>query len=358
MPAVPETPATAMPAAAPETLLDVRSLHVAVGARGGGALVEVVSDVSLQIAAGEIVGLVGESGSGKSMTAMSLLSLLPRQARTTGSARLAGKELLGLTQREMRRLRGEEISVIYQEPMTALDPLVPIGEQIAETIRAHRSVSRREAHVRAVSLLERVGIPDPERRAGEYPHELSGGMRQRVLIAIALSCDPSMLIADEPTTALDVTIQAQILELIQAMSREAGMAVLLISHNLGVVAQICRRVMVMYAGELVEEGLIDDVLFDPAHPYTSGLLQAMPLVREGSALPEPIPGRLPSPGATGHGCRFAPRCAHALPRCREQAQPLIEKTGRHGESRRVRCWRADELELPGVGAAAHARTLQ
>ena len=337
-----------MSASAPADLLDVTNLHVTLRAHGAREAIDAVSDVSFHLAPGDIVGLVGESGSGKTITAMSLLKLLPRHARTAGQARLRGRDLLDLDDAALRSVRGEKIGVVYQEPMTALDPVIRIGEQISETIRAHRSVSRRDARERTLTLLERVGIPDPKARYDFFPHQLSGGMQQRVVIAIALSCDPELLIADEPTTALDVTVQAQILELLQSMSRENTMSILLISHNLGVVAQICQRVIVLYAGEVVEDGPIDDVLFSPAHPYTAGLLAAVPLLTALGALPRPIPGRLPPPGSLPRGCRFAPRCPHAEERCRAERQVLAASV-RNGRPRSVRCRRSDELRLSGAG---------
>ena len=324
-----------------ETALELR--HLAVHLQTLEGEVQAVRDVSLTVAKGEIVGLVGESGSGKSVTALAVMGLLaPGLSRTTGSALLHGRDLVALPPAELGSLRGKDISMIFQEPMTALDPVFRIGDQIVETIRAHEVVSRRAALARTHEVLADVGIPDAVSRARAYPHQLSGGMRQRVMIAMALVSEPSVLIADEPTTALDVTVQAQILGLLTELSRDHGTAVVLITHDLGVIAETCSRVHTMYAGEIVEASGVDEALLDPKHPYTSGLIQAIPRSELRRQELYSIPGRVPPLSAMPAGCRFEPRCAHARPDCRApQEERLLG-------DRRVRCCRADELVLPGA----------
>lgn len=324
------------------TMLDVRDLSVTFWS--GTTPSPVVSDVSLSIEEGEIVGLVGESGSGKSVTGLALMGLHnPRVTEVHGSATLDGAQLINMPENRLRRLRGSSMSMIFQEPMTALDPVDTIGSQLTETIRTHMKVSRSTARDRAVDLLRRVGIGDAERRFAAYPFQLSGGMRQRVVFALALACRPRLIIADEPTTAVDVTIQAQLLRLLAELADEAGTAVLLITHDLGVVAEVCQRMYTMYAGRVVESGAVDDVLKAPRHPYTSGLLAAIPRPGlEGERLAT-IPGRVPVPGSIHEGCVFAPRCRFALPDCAEGEIPL-ERAGAGS----VRCIRADELQLEGA----------
>jgi oligopeptide/dipeptide ABC transporter ATP-binding protein len=300
-----------------------------------------VDGVSFAVEAGEIVGVVGESGSGKSVTSLSILGLVPRppgRIEKGSSVRFKGEELVGAPEARLRQVRGNEIAMIFQEPMTSLNPVYPVGEQIAEALRLHRKMGKREARARAVELLREVGIADPEERARAYPHQLSGGMRQRVMIAIALSCEPALLIADEPTTALDVTIQAQILELILALRERRGMGVLLITHDLGVVAEVCDRVVVMYGGEVVEQGSVEELFRDPRHPYTRGLLAAIPRLGKRVERLAAIPGTVPAPTAWPQGCRFHPRCAEALPRCADEAPPLVTL----GAGRSVRCWLEEE----------------
>ena len=305
--------------------------------------VQAVRDVSFTVAAGEIVGVVGESGSGKSVTALAIMGLLPPGlSRTSGSAVAGGRDLLALSPDQLVKVRGREISMIFQEPMTALDPLFRIGDQIIETIRAHQRVSRRAAADRAVRILEDVGIPDAAERVRAYPHQLSGGMRQRVMIAIAIVSEPTVLIADEPTTALDVTVQAQILGLLAELSREHGTAVVLITHDLGVVAETCTRVHTMYAGEIVEECRVDDALCEPKHPYTSGLIQGIPRAEKRRQALYSIPGRVPPLTGMPAGCRFGPRCEHAQESC-AAPQPLLQAGGRA-----VRCCRHAALALPGA----------
>jgi len=304
--------------------------------------VRAVRDVSFEVGRGEIVGLVGESGSGKSATALAMMGLLPREStRVSGSALVAGVDMLALSPRQLARTRGRAMGMIFQEPMTALDPLFRIGDQIAETVRAHQRVSWRAAAARAVEMLGEVGIPDPAERARAYPHQLSGGMRQRVMIAMALVSEPAVLIADEPTTALDVTVQAQILGLLRRLSRDHGTAVVLITHDLGVVAETCSRINVMYSGEIVEACGVDDALLTPKHPYTSALIQCIPRAGRHRQPLQSIPRRGPAAGAAIPGCRFEPRCAHAAEICRTP-QALLDLGGRA-----VRCIRHDRLVLPG-----------
>jgi oligopeptide/dipeptide ABC transporter ATP-binding protein len=300
-------------------LLTVRDLSIAFDtARGTLAAVE---GASLTIAPGEILGLVGESGSGKSATALAILRLLGAGGGrvTAGSIGFAGRDLLALDEEAMRRVRGAEIAMIFQEPMTSLNPLRTIGAQIAEPLLAHGLTDRREAERRMLAMLARVGIPDPPARARAYPHELSGGMRQRAMIAMALICGPKLLIADEPTTALDVTIQAQILELIADLRRELDMAVLLITHDLGIVAEFADRAAVMYAGRIVETAPVNALFAAPLHPYTRGLLRSMPDVEDDVAQLSAIAGSVPQLGAMPRGCRFHPRCAEAHAPCGESA---------------------------------------
>ncbi|GBD46827.1 ABC transporter ATP-binding protein [Methylopila sp. Yamaguchi] len=313
-----------------------------------------VRNLSFAIAPGEALAIVGESGCGKSLTALSLLGLLPKPGRVLGgSIRVEGEEIVGRTGEALRRLRGDRIAMIFQEPMTALNPVLTVGKQIVEAVRAHRAVSRAEARERAVALLERVRIPDAGRRLDEFPHRLSGGMRQRVMIAMALACDPAVLVADEPTTALDVTIQAQILDLIDDLRRERGMAVALITHDLGVVARHAERTLVMYAGAKVEERPTAELFADPRHPYTRGLIAARPGGRLSARrrLTE-IPGRVPALDEMPAGCAFAPRCDLADDACRA-APPPLEAAGAHGL---VACLKARSVErapAPRAKVAVH-----
>jgi oligopeptide/dipeptide ABC transporter ATP-binding protein len=309
-------------------ILEVEDLSVSFATDGG--VVRAVTGVSFALAAGEILAIVGESGSGKSVTAQTLIGLT-RAPNTTisGSVRFGGLELNSLDDEGLRSVRGERIAMIFQDPMTSLNPVYRVGDQLIEMIRAHRKVSKAAARDRAVELLRSVGIPNPERRVHDYPHEFSGGMRQRVMIAMALSLDPDVLIADEPTTALDVTVQAQILRLLEQLNRERGLAVVLITHDLGVVAEIADRVAVMYAGQIVEEATLEELFYDPQHPYTWGLLGS--LTRLDEAQPKrlaQIAGQPPSLLDPPRGCRFAPRCPHEFDKCAEPP-PL---------SNRNRCW--------------------
>ncbi|MBI3081226.1 MAG: ABC transporter ATP-binding protein [candidate division NC10 bacterium] len=297
-----------------------------------------VDGVSLRIAQGETLGVVGESGCGKTVTALSILRLVPDPPGRIVGGRVTfeGTELLGLDPERMRKMRGSAISMIFQEPMTSLNPVFTVGDQIAEGVRLHQKLSRRAAWDRAVEMLRLVQIPDPDRRAREYPHQLSGGMRQRVMIAMALSCGPRLLIADEPTTALDVTIQAQILELLVRLKEELGMAVMLITHDLGVIADTAQRVVVMYAGRVVEEAPVRDLFANPRHPYTQGLLASIPTLEKGVGgrkRLQAIPGLVPSLLDLPPGCRFSDRCPLAVPECRVAEPELRQVTPQH----RARC---------------------
>jgi oligopeptide/dipeptide ABC transporter ATP-binding protein len=314
------------------SLLEVESLTVELG-RPGSAL-RPVEDVSLAVAPSEVVGLVGESGCGKSMTALSIMRLVPPQARLLGRVLFAGRDLLPLDERDMRRLRGAEIAMVFQEPMTSLDPVFTIGRQLVEAIRAHRSMGRAEARDRAAHMLDRVGLAGARARMSAYPHELSGGMRQRVMIAMALLLGPRLLIADEPTTALDVTVQAQVLDLIAELQDELRMSVLLITHDLAVVGEMASRIAIMYAGEIVEV-VTSDQLFDaPLHPYTQALLRSRPAAGERGAPLHVIGGRVPDLGDMPRGCRFAPRCRSAIDRCWAERPPLVASEG----GRLLRCF--------------------
>ncbi|HEY2514463.1 MAG TPA: ABC transporter ATP-binding protein [Polyangiaceae bacterium] len=332
-------------------LLSVRDLvtSFATGFGTGRRAVRAVDGVSFDVAEGTTVGLVGESGCGKSVTSLSILRLVPDPPGRieSGAITFRGRDLLALPEREMRAVRGDQISMIFQEPMTSLNPVYTVGSQIVEAIRLHRKVSRGEAHERAVHMLRQVGIPSPEESARSYPHELSGGMRQRVMIAMALSCDPSLLIADEPTTALDVTIQAQILELLRRLQSELGMSVLLITHDLGIVAEYARHVLVMYAGKIVESAPVVDLFGRPRHPYTLGLLESAPRAGarfrargERVRLPT-IEGMVPDLAHLPPGCRFQDRCPMAIDRCRAEEPELLPMPGESG--RLSRCWRAEEV---------------
>jgi len=302
--------------AANEPLLEVRNLRTSFFS-GDGA-VHAVDNISFHVRRGEAVALVGESGCGKSVTAMSIMRLVAPPGRITGgSIRFKGRDLAALSEREMRNVRGNDVAMVFQEPMTSLNPVIRVGSQVAEAIRIHRKVSRKEAWKQAGEMLDLVSIPDPVKRLDDYPHQLSGGMRQRVMIAMALSCDPELLIADEPTTALDVTIQAQIMELLASLQKRLGLAVLLITHDLGVVAEFCERVIVMYTGRIVEEAPVGQLFAAAAHPYTRGLLKSLPSVTgtgPGQRLPT-IAGMVPSLTALPKGCKFNPRCPDVMEIC-------------------------------------------
>ena len=323
-----------MDSAIPASLLEVRGLRTHFYTDEG--IAPAVDGIDLDILPGQTLGLVGESGCGKSVTGLSLLRLVAPPGRIVGGEiRMRGQNLLDLSAKEMRKLRGEQIAMIFQEPMTSLDPLYPVRDPLLETLRIHRKMSKREARAKAIELLTSVGITDAERRVDSYPHELSGGMRQRVMIASAIACDPSVLIADEPTTALDVTVQAQILALLRRLQAENGMAILLITHNLGIVAENCHQVAVMYAGKIVERGPMRMLFRNPRHPYTQGLLRAVPRLDHPVKQPLPtIPGSVPNLLHLPSGCRFRSRCAWAQAKCAEEEPPLQEVEGGHTAA----CW--------------------
>ncbi|WEJ57071.1 ABC transporter ATP-binding protein [Devosia sp. FJ2-5-3] len=317
---------------------------------GEGQTVRAVDGVSFTVKAGETLAIVGESGSGKSVTSLSIMRLLPKKIGqiSRGEIRLRGKDLAKLTDREMRAIRGNDIGMIFQEPMTSLNPVHTIGQQIAEVVIEHEKVSKAEANKRAIEMLQIVGIPEPARRATQFPHEMSGGMRQRAMIAMALACEPSVLIADEPTTALDVTIQAQILDLMRNLQERLGMAIVFITHDLGVVAEMAQRVVVMYAGQVVETGTVEEIFSQPLMPYTAGLMQSIPRMgAEEKTRLQAIPGYVPLLTKLPSGCRFRTRCAYAEERCAAAEPPLEEIEG----GRSVRCIRWKELNLPTRASA-------
>ncbi|HET9577826.1 MAG TPA: ABC transporter ATP-binding protein [Usitatibacter sp.] len=316
-------------------LLDVRGLRTSFATDAG--VVHAVDDVSFTLEAGRTLGLVGESGCGKSVTALSIMGLIARpRGEVHGEVLFEGRDLLRLAPQEMRDVRGDRISMIFQEPMTSLNPAFSIGEQIVEGILRHRAVGRKEAREQAIEMLRRVRIPSPERRFDDYPHKLSGGMRQRAMIAMALALKPRLLIADEPTTALDVTIQAQILELMRMLRDETGTAIILITHDLGVVAELAQEVAVMYAGRIVEKAAVAQVFDTPQHPYTIGLLGSIPKLHlEQDALPA-IEGQVPNPLAMPAGCRFSPRCPFVTARCRKEDPPLLHVV----PGQEAACWYA------------------
>jgi oligopeptide/dipeptide ABC transporter ATP-binding protein len=334
-------------------LLDIRDLHTEF--RTGAGVVPAVDGISYTVEPGETVAIVGESGSGKTAGALSILRLIPDPPGriTQGEILFAGRDLLRLSDEEIRQIRGGEIGMIFQEPMTSLNPVLTIGRQITETIEQHRGMDRTAAQKRAVELLGMVGIADPTRRLKQYPHQLSGGMRQRVMIAIALACDPKLIIADEPTTALDVTIQAQILELMKQLTHRLDVALIIITHNLGVVARYANRVNVMYAGRIVESGPAAQIYRDPRHPYTMALLRSVPrLDRPRQARLDPVDGQPPDLTRLDAGCSFRPRCRFAIEAC-ARARPPLQPAG--NEAHLAACFRSNEI---AIEPAAQARQLQ
>src|SRR5438105_7054447 len=311
-------------------LLEVNNLQTHFPTRAG--LVRAVDGVSFYVDRGELLGVVGESGCGKSITALSVMRLISAPGRIVGGEIIFdGKNLLALSDERMRAIRGDDIAMIFQDPMTSLNPVYTVGEQIAEALRLHRKLSRKQAREATIEAMKEVSIPDPVRRVDDYPHQLSGGMRQRVMIAMALACDPKLLIADEPTTALDVTIQAQILELLNELRRTRELGVLLITHDLGVVAEVADRVAVMYTGRIVEESPVEELFARPKHPYTEGLLRSVPKLTEAEVKKierlQTIEGTVPKPTNLPAGCHFAPRCPHRMPRCTEGDIPLYQLDG-------------------------------
>ncbi len=327
--------ATDAPVAADTALLRVD--HLSIGFKTDKGLLRAVDDMSYQIRPGKTLGLVGESGCGKSTTALALMGLLPSSATVTGAAHFLDKDLFTQNEAQWRRVRGDRIAMIFQEPMTALNPVIPIGEQIGETLLLHQGLAPKVARERAIDMLDEVGIPSARTRADAYPHQLSGGMRQRAMIAMALACRPSLLIADEPTTALDVTIQAQILELMLELQDRIGMAIQFISHNLGVVSELADDIIVMYAGRIVERAPAARLFDQPRHPYSVGLIQTLPnLARRQARLPV-ITGGMPNLAVPAPGCRFADRCPRVVTQCREHVPPLVSMGPNHD----VACFRAD-----------------
>jgi peptide/nickel transport system ATP-binding protein len=306
-----------------DSILSVRELRAGFFTSRGE--VKAVNGVSLEVPAGKIVGIVGESGCGKSMTARSIMGLVKYPGRITGgSIKLCGRELTGLSERELSRVRGGEAAMIFQEPMTSLNPVIPVGKQVEEALLLHNKISRSEAREKTLEMFEKVGIPEPEKRLAAYPHQLSGGLRQRVMIAMAMVCRPKLLIADEPTTALDVTVEAQILRLMRGLRDETGMGMILISHDLGVVAEVCDYVYVMYAGRIVEQADVFELFDRPEHPYTGGLLRSVAALGKGGPVLDTIPGSVPNLLRAPEGCAFAPRCGEKCPACGKGVPELRE----------------------------------
>ena len=320
-------------------LLEIKHLNVVFS--NGGRSVEAISDLSLSLGRRETLGIVGESGSGKSVTSLATMRLLPKAtAHVKGQILFEGRDLLQLPEREMQQIRGNKIAMIFQEPMTSLNPIHPVGKQIAESVLLHSKATKKEAMARALQLLELCGIPDPEQRMKEYPHQLSGGMRQRVMIAMALACDPELLIADEPTTALDVTIQAQILQLMKDLKKDRDMSIIMITHDLGIVYDFCDRVVVVYTGEVVESAPVKALFQEPLHPYTEGLIGALPRLGRPTERLEAIEGMVPDAGEMPQGCHFHPRCKYATDRCRREHPPLTTLP----DGRQVRCFRGEDRD--------------
>ncbi|PYZ97378.1 peptide ABC transporter ATP-binding protein [Alteribacter lacisalsi] len=339
-------------------VLDINNLEVSF--KSDGKEVKVVNGISFSIGAGETVGVVGESGCGKSVTSLSIMRLIPSPpGRISGGEILyKGENLLDKKEREMRKIRGNEISMIFQEPMTSLNPVFTIGKQINEVLLLHKNMNQSQARKKSIEMLELVGIPRAEQIYDSHPFELSGGMRQRVMIAIGLACEPQLLIADEPTTALDVTIQAQILDLMRGLKDKTNTAIMFITHDLGVVAEMCDRVVVMYSGEIVEQADVDTLFNDPKHPYTVGLLGSLPKVEEKQDRLFSIPGQVPPPGSVEQGCRFAGRCQHVMPHCTEEDPPLLKMKDGHS----ARCWlyaeehRGKEVDIHDKATAGRKRS--
>lgn len=315
-------------------VLDIRGLRTSFFTDDGE--VPAVDNVSFHVHEGEILGIVGESGCGKSVTSLSVMGLIPKPPGKIvgGEILFNGEDLTKATEKRMREVRGNEIAMIFQEPMTSLNPVFTIGTQLVEAIRIHNKWSKKKARERAIEILKKVGLPRAEELIDEYPHQLSGGMRQRVMIAMAMVCNPKVLIADEPTTALDVTIQAQILKLMKQLNEELNTAIMMITHDLGVVAEVCDRVVVMYSGKVVEEGDVQSIFKNPQHPYTQGLLKSVPDMRVRTERLYSIPGNVPKPGAIREGCRFAARCEHAMKRCFAETPELYDV----GENHKSRCF--------------------
>lgn len=325
-------------------IIEVKQLRTSFQTDDGS--IPVVNSIDFHVMPGEVLGVVGESGCGKSVTSLSIMGLVEaRTGKVEGEILFKGDNLAGASEKKMRKIRGNEIAMIFQEPMTSLNPVFTIGQQLTESLRVHRKWGKKQAADRAVEMLKLVGLGRAEELLKQYPHQLSGGMRQRVMIAMAMICEPELLIADEPTTALDVTIQAQILELMKDLNKKTDTAILMITHDLGVVAEMCQRVIVMYAGRIVEEGDVRSVFQHPLHPYTVGLIQSIPDMRVKKDRLYSIPGNVPKPGSQNLGCQFAPRCAHAMSRCISETPALTN----HENGQKVRCW----LYEDGKGAGIH-----
>ncbi|MEH7547259.1 MULTISPECIES: ABC transporter ATP-binding protein [Bacillaceae] len=316
-------------------ILQIKNLKVSF--QSGRTLLPAVDGISFNLSEGEILGIVGESGSGKSVTSLATMGLIPSPPGKIedGHIIFERRDLINISEKEWRKVRGNQISMIFQEPMTSLNPLFTIGNQVMEAIKLHTNLSKREALARGIELLRLVGIPRAEGILKEYPHQLSGGMRQRIMIAMAMACNPKVLIADEPTTALDVTIQAQILALMKDLNKKTNTSIILITHDLGVVAEICERVIVMYSGQIVEQGDVRTILKNPQHPYTKGLLKSVPELRGKKERLYSIPGTVPAPGTIQNGCRFAPRCSEAFGKCHEEEPQLLNL---ENEEHEVRCF--------------------
>ncbi len=321
-------------------LLEVKNLKTYFYTDDGVA--KAVDDVSFELDKGETLGLVGESGCGKSVSALSIMRLIadPPGKIVNGEIFFKGKDILKVPEKEMQDIRGNDIGMIFQEPMTSLNPVFTCGNQIEEAVILHQKLSKEDAKAKAIEMLKLVGIPAPEQRYNEYPHQLSGGMRQRIMIAMALSCNPEILIADEPTTALDVTVQAQILELINKLQRELGMAVIMITHDLGVIAEVSTRVAVMYASKVAEYGNVDQIFYNPKHPYTISLLNSIPKLNKGKSRLATIEGNVPAPTNYPKGCHFCTRCTFAIEKCWNEQPPLIQIEPEHTAS----CWRVNEID--------------
>ncbi|MBB4639350.1 ABC transporter ATP-binding protein [Longimicrobium terrae] len=348
-----------VPAAGSGPILQVENLRTWFSTDNGVA--RAVDGVSFHVNPGETLGIVGESGSGKSVTSLSVMRLIPQPpGKIQDGSKILFRgsngemeDLARASEQRMRQIRGNDIAMIFQEPMTSLNPVFTVGEQIMESLRLHQGLSKKAARTRAIEMLQLVGIPIPDQRVDEYPHQLSGGMRQRVMIAMALACDPKLLIADEPTTALDVTIQAQILELLNKLQQELGMSIILITHDLGVVAETCDRVIVMYAGQVFEEGPVDDVFHNPQNPYTEGLLRSMPKLGQDVGRLAVIPGVVPSPLNWPQGCRFQDRCPYSWEKPEKEEPPLFEV----GPGRRNKCWLVKYPERRAMGGWTDGSTL-
>jgi peptide/nickel transport system ATP-binding protein len=313
--------------------------HLSVGFPTKSGVLQAVTDVSFEIRAGEVLSVVGESGSGKSVTALAMMRLHPKSARITGTVNFGGVDLLSISEDDMRSVRGSGVAMIFQDPMTALNPVFSIGSQISEAIRVHNDVSKEQAWRRSIELLDLVGVPEAKQRVAQFPHEYSGGMRQRAMIAMAISNDPKLLIADEPTTALDVTVQAQVMEVLHDVQRQTGLAMLLITHDLGLVAGSADRVQVMYASRLMEAGHVDEIFYESRNPYTRALLDSIPDLEGTKDEFQPIPGNPPSLLNPPSGCPFRPRCGYAIDLCAQESPPVVQISDGHAS----RCHRVDEL---------------